>query len=176
MKKNISIFSFTILLLCGGCASGYLSPISTCQPLSAYKTIVVAPIDGDTALVEESKYRHLPHDIALAATEKLKEGMEFNSLFPKVLQSSVCVDNAVRIEGKIYSLVHYKRSFHLGVRGGIIDCEIITPFIYSNMTKRILKVLNCPFKLRIRLVDGIRARLTGVSRISRILGRVRGIN
>ena len=160
MKKNISIFSLTILLLCGGCVSGYLSPISTCQPLSAYKTIVVAPIDGDKALVEESKYRHLPHDIALAATEKLKEGIEFNSLFPKVIQSSVCVDNAVKIDGKIYSLVHHKRSFHLGVRGGIIDCRNNKPLYIFDHDEEDSESVKLPIQIADKIVEGIRARLT----------------
>jgi hypothetical protein len=160
MKMNISIFIFVILLFCCGCTNKYLKPLSTCQPLSAYKTIVVMPIDGESTMVEESKYRHLPYDIAKAVTERLKDQLEFNYLFPKVIQSTGCVDQALKIEGKIYTLDHNKRTFHMGVRGRIIDCQHNKPLYLFDHDEENTESGKLPGQIADKLYDGIKARMT----------------
>ena len=160
MKKNILIGISTISLLCCSSTNQYLRPLSTCQPLSAYKTIVVTPINGDSALVEESKYRRLPHEIAKATTERLKDQIEFNYLFPKVVQSAGCEDQAIKIEGKIYSLDHNKRSFHIGIRGRIIDCQNNKPLYLFDHDEENSENGKLPGQIAEKIYEGIKAKLT----------------
>lgn len=159
-EKSILICILTMLVFGSGCAGRYLSPISNCQPLSAYKTIVITPIDGDSALVEESKYKHLPHDIAQALTERLKDQIEFYYLFPKVVQSSECVDQAIKLEGRIYTLDHNKRSFHLGIRGRIIDCQSNKPLYIFDHDEEDTESGKLPGQIADKLFEGIKGRLT----------------
>jgi hypothetical protein len=160
MKKNLLVGITAILLFCGCSTNRYLKPISTCQPLAAFNAIVITPFDGDSALVEESKYRQLPRDIAQAVTERFKDKIEFNYLFPKVVQSSECVDKAIKIEGKIYTLVHNKRSFHIGVRGRIIDCQNNKPLYLFDHDEKDSESGKLPGQIVDNLYDGIKARLT----------------
>lgn len=160
MKKSILICIFTLLVFGNGCAGRYLSPISTCKPLSAFNTIVIAPFEGDSAFVEESKYKQLPHDIARAVTERLKEQLEFNYIFPKVIQSSVCVDQAIKIEGKIYRVDHQKRTFHAGVRGRIINCQNNIPLYLFDHDEEEFESSKLPGQIADKLYEGIKERLT----------------
>ncbi len=160
MKKNILISVFSILLLGSGCAGRYLQPISTCQPLSAYKTMVITPFDGDSAKIEELKYVHLPRYIAQGASARLKEQLEFYYVFPKVTQSAECADQAVRIEGKIVNLDHAKRSFHVKVRGRIIDCKNNTPLYLFEFDEDDSESTRLPIQIGDKLFEGIKERLT----------------
>ena len=160
MKKNILIGIITILLFCGCSTNRYLKPISTCQSLAAFNTIIITPFDGDSAFVEESKYRHLPHNIARAATDGLKDRLEFNYIFPKVIQSSVCEDKAIKIDGKIYNLIHQMGTFHIGVRGRIIDCQNNKPLYLYEHDEENSENSKLPGQIVDKLYDGIKARLT----------------
>ncbi len=160
MKKNISVCILALLFLGSGCVNRYLNPITTCQPLSAYKTIVVMPIDGNSAQVEESKYFHLPQYIARTTTEKLKEQIEFYYLFPKVIQSSACVDQAIKIEGKISYVDHSKGIFHVGIRGRIIDCQNNKPLYIFEHDEEDSESVKLPGQIADKLFEGIKAKLT----------------
>ena len=161
MKKNISICIVTIFLLCGGCTNRYLKPTSICQPLSTFDTIVIAPINSDSAFVEEEQYRQLPHNIALAITDNLKDQLEDNHIFSKVIQSSDCVDHAIKIDGKIYSLIHHRRSFHVGIRGQIINCQNgESLYKFDNNDEQDSESVKLPSQIAGKLVAGIKAKLT----------------
>jgi hypothetical protein len=160
MKKNILLCFFAVLFLGCGCAGRYLTPISKCQPLSAYNKIVIAPFDGSSAHVEELKYIHLPRYIAQGATARLKEQLEFYYLFPKVTQSAECADQAVRIEGKIIKLDHYKRSFHVEVRGRVVDCKNNTPLYLFEFDEEDSESTQLPIQIGDKLFEGIKEKLT----------------
>ncbi|MBI4767184.1 MAG: hypothetical protein HY787_21775 [Deltaproteobacteria bacterium] len=160
MKKNILIGIFSMFLLGSGCAGRYLTPISKCQPLSAYKTIVITPFDGDSAQIEELKYIHLPPYIARGATEKLKDQVEFYYLFTKVVQSPDCVDQAIRIEGKIVNLDHAKRTFHVKVRGRIVDCRSNQPLYLFEFEEKDSESTRLSGQIADTLLEAIKARLT----------------
>jgi hypothetical protein len=106
-----------------GCIDKDLKPIPKCQPLSAFNTLMIAPFNGDAALVEEEKYKGLPHDFAAETTKLLKEKIEESHLFNKVIQSPDCAENAIKIDGMIYSLDHSKGTFYVGNCGQIINCQ-----------------------------------------------------
>jgi hypothetical protein len=160
MKKSILICLCSVLLLGNGCAGRYLQPISTCQPLAAYKTIVITPFDGASAQIEELKYVHLPPYIAKGATERLKDQVEFYYLFPKVIQSPHCSDQAVRIEGKVIGLDHAKRSFHVRVRGRIVDCRSNQPLYLFEFEEEDSDSTKLPGQIADTLFEAIKARLT----------------
>jgi hypothetical protein len=160
MKRYFYLGFIAVLAVCSGCVSTYLSPISTCQPLSTYKTIVITPIDGGSAKVEESKYIHLPNYIAKEATERLKEQVEFNYLFPKVIKSEVCEDQAIKIEGKILSLKHYRKNFHVAIRGRIVDCQNNKPLYIFEHDEEDSDSTKLPGQIADKLFEGIKARLT----------------
>ena len=160
MKKNIKICILISFFLCGGCAGRYLTPIDKCQPLSAYNTMVITPFDGSSAHTEELKYVHLPGHIARGATARLKDQLEFYYLFPKVIQSSECAGQAVRIEGKIIRLDHYKRSFHVEVRGRIMDCQNNKPLYIFEFDEEDSESGKLPILIGDKLFDGIKERLT----------------
>jgi hypothetical protein len=160
MKNNILICVFSMLLLGSGCAGRYLTPISKCQPLSAYNKMVIAPFDGGSAHVEELKYAHLPAHIAQGATARLKDQLEFYYLFPKVIQSAECADQAVKIEGKIIHLGHFKRAFHVEVRGRIIDCQNNTPLYIFEFDEEDSESAKLPIQIGDKLFEGIKERLT----------------
>ncbi len=160
MKKNILICIITTIFLCGGCTDKYLKPTSICKPLSAYDTIVIAPFDGDSSFVEELQYGHLPKEIARATTERLKDTIEDNHIFRSVIQSSDCVDHAIKIDGKIYSLTHYRRSFHVGIRGQITDCQNGERlYIFDNDDEQDSEIVKLPGQIAGKLVAGIKAKL-----------------
>jgi hypothetical protein len=160
MKKNSIICVFAVLLLCSGCAPKYLTPLTKCQPLSTYHTIVLTPFDADSARVEESKYIRLPHSIARTATERLKDQLEFYYLFPKVIQSSACMDQAVKIEGKIIYLYHTMGYFHVGVRGRLIDCQTNKPLYIFEHEEEDSNSVKLPVQFADNLFEGIKDRLT----------------
>lgn len=163
MNKNITICIVTVFLLFVGCTNinKTLRPTSVCQPLSAFDTIIIAPINGDSALVEEEQYRHLPRDIALATTNSLKDQIEDAHIFKKVKQSSDCADHAIKIDAKIYSLIHHRRSFHVGIRGQILNCltgESIYKF--DSDDEQDSEIIKLPGQIADKLVDGIKTKLT----------------
>jgi len=150
-----------VLFLSIGCHNTfYLRPTSTCQPLSAFDTLVISPFNGDAAFVEEEQYRLLPHQIAVATTEQLKDQIEDSHMFSKVIQSSDCVDRAIRIDGKIYILSHKRRSFNVFSRGQIINCqtgESLYKFDKENNNSESSKL---PHEIAEDLTGGIKERLT----------------
>ncbi len=160
MKRNILFCCCAVLFLASGCAGRYLIPISKCQPLSAYNTMVITPFDGGSAHIEELKYIHLPPYIAQGATARLKDQLEFYYLFPKVIQSAECSDKAVRIEAKIIKLEHYKRSFHAEVRGRIIDCPNNIPLYIFEFEEDDSDSSKLAIKIGDNLFEGIKERLT----------------
>jgi hypothetical protein len=159
MKKNLRICTVIALMLSIGCANKYLKPTSTCQPLSVFEKIVIAPISGDNAFVEEEQYKGLPRDIAAANTEQLKEQIEDSQMFKEVIQSPDCVDGAIKIDGKIYSLIHH-RGFHVGIRGQIINCRTGERlYKFDNDDEQDSKSIKIPRQIAEDLTKGIRAKL-----------------
>jgi hypothetical protein len=159
MKKNLLICSMVMLFLSIGCTNTYLKPTSTCQPLSAFDTLVISPFNGDAAFVEEGQYRGLPHDIAVATTERLKDQIENSHMFRKVIQSSDCADRAIKIDGKIYSLINH-RGFHAGVRGQIINCQTgESLYKFDNDDESDSESFKLPIQIAEKLTDGIKAKL-----------------
>ena len=149
-----------VLFLGIGCTNMYLRPTSTCQPLSAFDTLVIAPFNGDSAFVEEGQYRGLPHDIAVATTDRLKDQIEISHIFSKVIQSSDCADRAIKIDGKIYSLIHNRRSFHVGIRGQIINCQTgESLYKFDNDDESDSESFKLPSQIAEKLTDGIKAKL-----------------
>jgi len=124
MKKNLTVCLFTIFLLCNGCATTDKEAAAPpCKPLSAFKTIILAPVKSDSATVEEIKYKPLPKSIALTTDEILKDEIVNSRIFNNVIQSSECVDNAIKINVVIYSLLHNWGSFEVKFGGNIINCQ-----------------------------------------------------
>ncbi|HEX9021057.1 MAG TPA: hypothetical protein VF903_07335 [Nitrospirota bacterium] len=163
MTKNTLIFFAAVLFLCFGCVgsyNSYLKPTAGCQPLSAFDTIIIAPFNGDAALVEEEKYEHLPREVARAASEQLKINIEEDHLFKKVLQSSNCADHAVKIDGSIYSLIHSRRTFHLGVRGQVVNCQTgESLYRFDNDDEQDSDIVILPRQIAEKISEGIRAKL-----------------
>jgi hypothetical protein len=120
---------------------------------------VISPFNGDAALVEEGQYRGLPHDIAVATTERLKDQIENSHIFSKVIQSSDCADRAIKIDGKIYSLIHHRRAFHVGVRGHIINCQNGETLYKYDADEQDSKSITLPGQIAEELTNGIKARL-----------------
>lgn len=160
MEKNLLICITVVLFLGTGCVNTYLKPTSTCQPLSAFDTLVISPFNGDAAIVEEERYRGIPHDIALETTEDLKDEVENNHLFRKVIESSACAKHAIKIDGKIYRLIHH-RGFHAGVRGQIIDCQTgESIYKFNNDDEQDDDSYKLPSQIAVKLTDGIKAKLS----------------
>jgi hypothetical protein len=162
MKKNVLISIIIALFFSIGCVSynTYLKPTSTCQPLSAFNTLVISPFNGDAAFVEEDQYRAIPHDIAVATTDELKELVENSHLFSKVILSSDCPKHAIKIEGKIYRLIHH-RGFHAGVRGQIVNCQTgESLYKFDNDDEQDEDSYKLPGQIAEKLTDGIKAKLT----------------
>jgi hypothetical protein len=162
MNKNLLICIIGLLFFSVGCMSTntYLQPTSACKPLSAFDTLVISPFNGDAAFVEEDRYRGIPHDIAVATTDELKDLAEDGHLFRKVIQSSDCPKHAVKIDGKIYSLIHH-RGFHAGVRGQIINCQTgETLYKFNNDDEQDSDSYKLPRQIAEKLTDGIKAKLT----------------
>jgi hypothetical protein len=160
MKKHFALGLVTALFLCSGCTVHYLKPISNCQPLSAFDTVVISPFEGGSAQVEELKYLHLPQYFARVATERLKDKLEFYYLFPKVIQSSTCVDQAIKIEVRIDSLKHSLGSFYVGIRGRIVDCQSNKPLYIFEETEVNSATVKMPDQIADRIIMGIKDRLT----------------
>jgi hypothetical protein len=162
MKTNISICIIAILFLCGGCASSakYLQPTSVCKPLSAFDTIVIAPFDSESTFVEESQYKHLPNAVALASTDKLKDQIQDNRIFSKVIKSSDCVDRAIKIDVKFNNLIHRKREFNLEYSGQIINCQNGERLYTFNSREWADESMRLPGLIVRALVNGIKAKLT----------------
>jgi hypothetical protein len=155
MNERILLCITTLLLLLVGCADRYLKPISTCQPLSAFDTIIITPFNGDSAFIEEAQYGHLPPRIALATTERLKDQLEDSHMFRNVIQSSDCTDHAIKIDGKIYSLTHHRRSFHIGIRGQIINCQNGDGlYKYDNDDEQDSEIVKLPGQIAGKLIAG----------------------
>jgi len=149
-----------MLFLSYGCTNTYLKPTSTCQPLSAFNTLVISPFTGDKAFVEEEQYRSFPHDIVIAITEQLKDQMEDSHMFNKVIQSSDCSDRAIKIDGKIYSLIHHRRSFHIGIRGQLINCQTgESLYKFDNDDEQDSEIIKLPGQIAGKLINGIKAKL-----------------
>lgn len=163
MPKSTSIISIAVLLFYTGCVSAYnsyLKPAAGCQPLSAFDTIVIAPFSGEGALVEEEKYEHLPREVARTTSEQLKVYLEEDHLFKKVIQSSNCADHAIKIDGKIYSLIHSRRTFHLGVRGQVINCQNgETLYRYDNDDEQDSDIIILPRQIAAKLTEGIKGKM-----------------
>ncbi|MFA4918672.1 MAG: hypothetical protein WC581_05400 [Thermodesulfovibrionales bacterium] len=160
MNKNLVICIMVVLFLSIGCRNTYyLKPTSTCQPLSAFDTLVISPFNGDAAFVEEEQYRLLPHQIAVATTEQLKDQIEDSHMFSKVIQSSDCVDRAIRIDGKIYSLSHKRRSFNVFSRGQIINCQTGESLLKFNIENNNSESSKLPYEIAEELTNAIKARL-----------------
>jgi hypothetical protein len=151
-----------LVLFCAGCASTntYLKPVSSCQPLSAFDTILLSPISSDSAFVEERKYGHLPPQIASAATDNLKDKLEEGRAFRRVILSSNCATRAIKLEGKIYQLIHNKGKFRIGIRGQIVNCdtgEALYKFHKEDESDSEIRKL--PKQIAGHLADGITAKL-----------------
>ncbi len=160
MNKNLVICIMVVLFLSIGCRNTYyLQPTSTCQPLSAFDTLVISPFNGDAAFVEEDQYKSFPHKIATATTEQLKDQIEDSHMFSKVIQSSDCIDRAIRIDGKIYSLIHNRRSFNVIVRGQIINCQTGNSLLKFNIENNNSQSSKLPHEIAEELTNAIKARL-----------------
>jgi hypothetical protein len=157
---NSSICTIAMLILCTGCTNTYLKPTTTCRPLSTFDAIIIVPINGDSAFVEEDRYRSLPHDLAIAITDQLKDQIENGHMFSRVLQSLECSGNAIKVDGKIYSLIHNRRQYHIGIRGQVINCkngEIL--YKYDNDDEQDSEIIKLPRQIAERITNGIRAKL-----------------
>jgi len=160
MNKHTLICITASLLLCVGCASMDLKPTSSCQPLSAFTTIVISPFNADNALVEEDKYKDLPRKIAAASTDRLKDQLEDNHVFGKVLVSTECADHAIKIDGKIYSLIHHKRSYHVDIGGQVINCQTgEVMYKYRNSDEQDSESIILPDQIAGKLMNGIKDKL-----------------
>jgi len=160
MNRHVLIcIGLVVLLLNNGCINTYLRPTTTCKPLSTFDTLVISPFNGDAAFVEEDRYKGIPHDIAVATTEELKDQVENSHMFRKVIQSSECVKHAVKIDGKIYSLIHH-RGFHAGIRGQLINCETgESLYKFNNDDEQDSESYKLPSQIAEKLTEGMRAKL-----------------
>lgn len=123
MGKLFSIFITALMFLNSGCKNVYLKPTSTCIPLSSFDTLVISPFNIDSAFVEETQYKGIPHEIAIATVEQFKDYIEEYKMFRKTIISSDCADQAIKIDWKINSLIHNGGSFHVFFSGKIINCQ-----------------------------------------------------
>jgi hypothetical protein len=124
-----------------GCSSQKV----VCTPPAGIDTIVVVPFKSDTTFVEEEKYNNLPPAIATETTAQLIKYLENSHMFSKVIQSSGCLANAVKIDGKIASLVHHKGNFTIIARGNVTNCQTkieIEKFENSNSDSKSVKLPN----------------------------------
>ncbi|RJQ20032.1 MAG: hypothetical protein C4560_05530 [Nitrospiraceae bacterium] len=122
MKFIVISIGIAFLLLSGGCADRSVKPATKCHPKYAIDTVVIAPFTTDTVLVEEDRYRQMPQDIAISIPDRLKDQLSDRQIFKKVILSPECVENALKVEGKLISLIHSMRTFHLGARWQLINC------------------------------------------------------
>jgi hypothetical protein len=81
-------------------------------------------------------------------------------MFSKVIQSSECADHAVKIDGKIYRLIHNRGTFHFGIRGKIIDCQNgKSLYQFDSDDESDSESFQLPPKIAERLTDGIKEKL-----------------
>lgn len=160
MKKNLLVFIATVLFLGTACANKYLKPTSAmCQPLSNFKKIVISPVSSEKAFVEEERYKVLPSEFAIATTEQLKIQIEDSQIFGEVIQSPDCVDDAIKIDSRIFSLIHH-RGFHVGIRGQLIDCNTGQRlYVFENDDENDSESIKIPRQIAKNLTEGIRAKL-----------------
>jgi len=160
MKRNLLICTIAVLFLDIGCAARYLKSTSpVCQPLSAFDTIVISPVDSSKVFIEEDQYRGLAPNIAVATTEQLKDQIEDSQMFSRVIQSLDCADGAIKVESKMFSLSHH-RGFHVGIRGQIVNCrtgERLYKFEYDDESDS--EAIKIPRQIAEKLTRGIRAKL-----------------
>jgi len=141
MKLDHLICIIVVMFLNTGCSNSN----SACKPPGVFDTLVISPFNGDATWVEEVKYERLPHGIAVKTTEQLIKLLEDSKMFSKVIQSSDCVDRAVKIDGKINSLIHKKGNFTVKASGKFINCQtgdIIDYFENSNSDSKSDKLPN----------------------------------
>src|SRR5260370_41968717 len=96
-----------VSVLIFGCVHLRLTPTSTCQPLSGFDKLVIYQFDGGAAFVEEEQYRRIPQFIAADTPEKLRDQIEARHLFKTVVLASDCSGHAIKVDGKLYRLIHH---------------------------------------------------------------------
>ncbi len=158
--------AFAVLIF--GCAhrdhlrtNTFLTPTSTCQPLSVFDKIVVDQFDATSAYVEEEQYKNVAPFIAAETPEKLKDQIEARHMFKTVIRASDCSGRAIRVDGKIYSLTQRHLQFHVGIRGQITNCETgESLFKYDSDDESDSESVQLPGQIASKLADGVQARMT----------------
>jgi hypothetical protein len=123
MKFPSRTYLIALLIVIAGCARQNPESTPVCQSENTFDTIVAIPIRGDVAFVPESKYAHLPQQIAAGATERLTDYLQESRMFAKAKSASSCMGRAVAVESKIVRLVHHRSAFHGRIEGRIFNCE-----------------------------------------------------
>jgi hypothetical protein len=160
MKKYIPICLIILLLFCSGCPNRYLlDPVSSCVPLSNYKTLVIAPIDGESTIVAEAIYVHLPRPMALAVARDIKEQTEKEQLFKNIVISNSCTDNAIKVESRIHNLTHKYGNYYSEIRGKVIDCQTNEVLYTFELKEKSSKVDELPGFMALNIHSGIENRL-----------------
>jgi len=159
VKIKLTILSISILFFLAGCADRILRPTSICQPLSDFDTIVIAPVNIDSVLVEEVIYKHLPKDIAVHINDKLKDELENSHSFNKIILSSDCSGKAIKVESKIDSLLNYRRDFHVMINEKILNCESGEYLYKFNLDESKEYIVDLSDKIARKIAAGINAKL-----------------